>query len=255
MSCGIYKITNLINGKNYIGQSKRIEYRWKDHIKHSKYENGEGYNYPLYQAFRKYGLENFEFTILEECSISELDDKEQFYIDKYNSILQGYNQARVGQGGTKLTPRQVLEIIEELKSNTTENTEEIGKKFNVSGRTIRAINIGESWFDETLSYPIRPQFISSNSSTGNAKNYCKKCGKEVYKGSIYCTQCFHLESRTCERPSREELKQMIRTTSFTTIGKQYGVTDNTIRKWCVAEKLPKTKKEINSYSNEEWDLI
>ena len=68
-------------------------------------------------------------------------------------------------------------------------------------------------------------------------------------------QKLSINQRMVERPSREELKQLIRTTPFTTIAKQYGVTDNAIRKWCDFENLPRTKKEINSYSDEEWELI
>lgn len=55
--------------------------------------------------------------------------------------------------------------------------------------------------------------------------------------------------------SREELKKLIRTTPFTTIGKQYGVTDNAVRKWCDKYNLPRKVKEIKSYSDEEWELI
>lgn len=55
--------------------------------------------------------------------------------------------------------------------------------------------------------------------------------------------------------SREELKKLIRATSFTTIGKQYGVTDNAVRKWCDKYNLPRKVKEIKSYSDEEWELI
>ena len=55
--------------------------------------------------------------------------------------------------------------------------------------------------------------------------------------------------------TREELKNLIRTTSFIQIGKQFKVSDNAIRKWCLKFNLPKTKKEINSYSNKEWELI
>ena len=155
---------------------------------------------------------------------NEIYSKVKDYSKKRNKVITYFEIWKLlNEAGSKYGEGIIKEYSDKLMI-------EIGKKFNISGRTIRAINIGECWFDETLSYPIRPQFISSNSSTGNTKNYCKKCGKEIYKGSTYCTQCFHLESRTCERPSREELKHMIRTTSFTTIGKQYGVTDNTIRK-------------------------
>ena len=48
---------------------------------------------------------------------------------------------------------------------------------------------------------------------------------------------------------------MIRTLPFTQIGTKYGVTDNAIRKWCDKYELPRTKKEIVSYSDEEWGLV
>lgn len=62
-------------------------------------------------------------------------------------------------------------------------------------------------------------------------------------------------NRTVKRPSRDELKQLIRTKSFLQIGKMYGVSDNAIRKWCDFEKLPRKKNEINKYTDEEWALI
>lgn len=85
--------------------------------------------------------------------------------------------------------------------------------------------------------------------------YCIKCGKEISKGSTYCPECAHEQQRRTERPSRDELKYLIRNFPFTQLGKTYGVSDNAIKKWCVSMNLPKTKKEINAYSNEEWDLL
>lgn len=85
--------------------------------------------------------------------------------------------------------------------------------------------------------------------------YCIKCGKEISKGSTYCPECAHEQQRRAERPSRDELKYLIRNFPFTQLGKTYGVSDNAIKKWCVSMNLPKTKKEINAYSNEEWDLL
>ena len=55
--------------------------------------------------------------------------------------------------------------------------------------------------------------------------------------------------------SRDELKNLIRTTSFVDIGKRYNCSDNAIRKWCDKFNLPRTKKEINSYSEDEWNSI
>ena len=88
---GIYKITNKVNGKVYIGQSDNIERRWKNHKKDAFWSNGHVYNYPLYRAMRKYGLDNFLFEILEECKKEELNQKEVSYIAQYDSFHNGYN--------------------------------------------------------------------------------------------------------------------------------------------------------------------
>lgn len=78
IKCGIYKITNQINQKSYIGQSTDILGRWRHHKSSSKNEISAAYNYPLQRAFRKYGIENFSFEILEECLTKDLDVKEQY---------------------------------------------------------------------------------------------------------------------------------------------------------------------------------
>lgn len=100
----IYCITNLINNKKYIGQSCRIlEERWKDHIESARNLNNHR---PLYLAMRKYGLENFSTTIIEECSNDELNNKEQYWIEKEQTWIaihpdKGYNLTRGGNNGTQ----------------------------------------------------------------------------------------------------------------------------------------------------------
>lgn len=84
MSCGIYKITNKLNNKSYIGQSIHIEDRWKEHIW------GKG-NHPLHLDIIKDGLENFNFEILEECSQEQLLEREKFWITYYDTYNNGYN--------------------------------------------------------------------------------------------------------------------------------------------------------------------
>lgn len=86
---GIYKITNLINGHCYIGQSINIFRRWKTHINSAFKRTSHSHQYPLQKSIRKYGVENFKFEILCECSIPELTDKERFYYDVYKPE---YNQ-------------------------------------------------------------------------------------------------------------------------------------------------------------------
>lgn len=97
--CGIYKITNKITKKIYIGKSKNIGNRWTVHKCPSTQE--AEYQSPLYKSMKKYGNDNFYIEILEECLEHELDEKEKFYIEKYKSRDKeiGYNIKKGGEGG------------------------------------------------------------------------------------------------------------------------------------------------------------
>lgn len=87
-------------------------------------------------------------------------------------------------------------------------------------------------------------------------NYCVDCRRAISNTATRCKSCAKkLQKRKCERPSREVLKQLIRDTPFTKIGKTYGVSDKTIRNWCISYQLPHSSKEIKSYSDEDWLLI
>lgn len=74
--------------------------------------------------------------------------------------------------------------------------------------------------------------------------FCKKCGAEISKGAQFCKKCLGEEHRKTNRPSKEELFELIKTLPFTEIGKMYGVTDNAVRKWCKSSGLPHLKSEI-----------
>jgi len=99
------------------------------------------------------------------------------------------------------------------------------------------------------------EFLNLPETETIKENYCKMCGKAILPQSTYCTECRKIAERTVERPSREEFKQMIRTIPFTQLGIQFGVSDKAISKWCKAYNLPSTKREIKSYSDEEWEKI
>jgi group I intron endonuclease len=77
---GIYKMTNKINGKVYIGQSIDINKRIKEHFWKATNEKDVSYNSAIHQAIRKYGAENFDWEILEECNADVIDEKEVQYI-------------------------------------------------------------------------------------------------------------------------------------------------------------------------------
>lgn len=75
-----------------------------------------------------------------------------------------------------------------------------------------------------------------------AEYFCKECGKKLNypnKNNL-CKECFSKKRRKVERPTKEELQEMLINAkgNFTAIGKQFGVTDNTIRKWCKGYDLP-----------------
>ena len=88
--CGIYKITNQETGECYIGQAVDIRRRWMDHCK-----AGLGIDTPqgnqLYAAMLEYGLDSFSFELLLECESSQLNEKEKYFIELYNSDAIGYN--------------------------------------------------------------------------------------------------------------------------------------------------------------------
>lgn len=253
---GIYKITNMVNGHSYIGQSNNIEQRWYNHKVAAYNSKDKGYEYPLYRAIRKYGLENFSFEVIEECPQSLLNKKEIQWI---NSIQPEYNQTAGGHQevtSSKLTYQQVNEIKNILlkDQNGEVSHANLAKKYGVHKDTIRDINVGRTWFDETLSYPLHySKFDAANPN--KIKRYCCDCGIEIFRSSIRCNKCAGLQRRKELLVTREELKNLIRTTPFTTIGKKYGVSDNSIRKWCDKYNLPRKVSEIKKYSDEEWRKI
>lgn len=93
----IYKITNKINGKVYIGKTlNSIQKRWREHLIDSKKRKCE--KRPLYSAINKYGEENFEIEQIEECSHDILNERECYWIEYYSSFKNGYNATVGGDG-------------------------------------------------------------------------------------------------------------------------------------------------------------
>lgn len=248
---GIYCITNKINGKCYVGQSLNIEQRWKAHRSRPFNTKSSQYNSILYKAIRKYGINNFIFSILEECNQEELNAREIFWINKLDSYNNGYNLTKGGQEcsiNTKLTSEEVQEI-KNLLLNSSLTERSISEMFEVSQRNISAINLGQIWYDKQLSYPL----ISNRTNTH--KYFCIDCGKPITSNGIRCIKCSQLAQRKVKRPDREELKSLIRSQSFLSIGKKYNVSDNAVKKWCQNENLPYRKSDIKKFSDEEWSKI
>lgn len=242
---GIYKIQNLLDGTVYIGQSKTISKRWQQHKKTAFNKEDHSYDLPLYRAIRKYGLDNFSFKIIENCLCEELNDKQIYWIKYYNSFFNGYNMTLGGNSGVgqKGSKDKVIGIIKDLEQ-TDLIQKEIAAKWEVSEEMVQGINTGRYWKYDRI-YPIRQPKQAK-------KYYCINCGIEISKGAQRCEKCYRIYSRKSKRPNREELKQLIRIKPFTQIANDYNVTDNAIRKWCDTYNLPRRKKDINSFSEEEW---
>lgn len=171
----IYAIFNTITKKYYIGQTnlKNPIIRWKDHYDEAFSKKS---NYHLYKSMRKYGIDKFQFQILEDnILIQDLDVKEKEYIILYDSFNNGYNNTDGGQDSSwhsKLTKDQVIEIINLIKSNNLTFVE-ISKLYNVNPSTISDINNGDTWHFEEYNYPI----INKN----NKRNFSEEEIQDIYK--------------------------------------------------------------------------
>ena len=236
---GIYQIKNNLNGKIYIGQSVNIKNRWKDHRNRPFNKKSKQYDSYLYKAIRKDGIDNFEFSVLEECSKELLDEKEKKWIlkTKSNNIFFGYNMTDGGDSAcnkyTKLDIDTVKKIISDLSNENLSQTE-ISKKYNVSQVAISNINTGLFWYNPDIDYPIRDR---------KKHNYCKICGKEIYRTSTLCVNCAKNASRDKYASQIDEiynnLEEMVLlyNGNLTKVAKQYNVTDNTIKKKCIAKNI------------------
>ena len=305
---GIYKITNKINNKCYIGQSTDIYQRWIGHKSQSRPVKEGGDLAAIHQAIRKYGIDNFLFEIIEVVYPELLNEREQYWIQYYDSYNQGYNNTLGGDGSLKYDYKEIISLWTQGLTN-----KEICEKLNccdgVVTKAFRIYNISEeevrSRRNETLKQPIvaldiltkiplkifssvctcSMYFNNSLISCGglvkalkrgyrwegyyweylNETNYpnCQLTDEEFLKyrqGKLFTRNQTEKErisvaNRKVQRCSREELKRLIRTTPFTTIGKMFGISDNGIKKWCDYYHLPRRVKDIKKYSDEEWEAI
>lgn len=104
----IYKITNKVNGKSYIGQTRyTVEFRWRQH----QHKKDDTY---FHNAIHKYGSANFTVETLEECDYKNLDSREIFYIAKYDTFNNGYNLTIGGDGKRKIVSDNQYDEIREL---------------------------------------------------------------------------------------------------------------------------------------------
>lgn len=223
MKTGIYKITNLLNGKIYIGKAIDLSVRLQTH---RKYDTPEKYNgslsfenekrMPIHQAIMKYHLKNFKIEIIEECLPSELNEKEQYYIKYFNcKVPNGYNLTDGEDGGcspkgednhfNKYTKKSIDRIKQLLKQNIPPL--EIYKKYNIDNislANIYSINIGKTWKDPQEEYPLCSKKMNKKFTIQEAdiiKIEFQKIAKEKGKMKSYefLAKKYNCSSRTISR--------------------------------------------------------
>ena len=188
---GIYKITNNVNHKLYIGKTNHSERRWKDHCRLAFKDNHKEYNKALYQAMRKYGLENFSFEIIEELKDYSISgEREQYWIQYYDSYNNGYNETTGGDGGSqkghcqgelngraKLTQEDVIQI--RIMYNQGRPRQECYELFKDK---VSLSAFGMVWRGQTWKH-ILPEVFTDENKQNNLKNGRSLGGKKNRKFS------------------------------------------------------------------------
>lgn len=126
----IYQIRNNINGKIYIGKTESsIEKRFQEHCRDSRKEN---INRPLYAAMRKYGVEHFCISLLEETDNPE--ERERYWIELLGTFKNGYNATMGGDGKKYLDYDLIISLYEEIK-----NQNEVARILKIDQATVRRV--------------------------------------------------------------------------------------------------------------------
>ena len=175
---GIYLVTNKVNGHQYVGQSVDIKRRWMEHTCPSSINNNRTIN----KAYRKYGKENFVYEVLEECSESELDEREIYWIEKLHPVYN-MNKGGVGNKGHhhSLDTRNLLSVKarkqwdelsdEDKKKRITHNLVGPPKGHKVSNEVrekLRKKNLGKK-----IPESIRRKISESNKGKNDNKSHYK----------------------------------------------------------------------------------
>lgn len=167
----IYKITNNINGKMYIGKTAgSLQNRWNEHKKNFKNLRDD---MVIHRAMIKYGPEAFSFEQVEEVTNEVLDEREKYWIEYYDTYQNGYNSTLGGEGAQKVDYNQILKLWEE-SFTVSEIAEEMKIERHTVTKVLKGNHIteaeirGRSTGAPVLQYTINGVFIKKYDSISQA---------------------------------------------------------------------------------------
>lgn len=178
MKSGIYQITNVINGKKYIGKSINTDNRRYHHWYYLK--NGKHGNPHLQSSYNKYGKESFHFVVLEYCEVEDLVDREMYWIEKLDTKNpnKGYNinDPEIGALGRKLTPEHKAKIgasqVRKKHPHSEEGKSNISSGRRGFGRGVRNIN------GKKTHCPKGHLYTEDNTYLYDGRRSCRECHRE-----------------------------------------------------------------------------
>ena len=181
----IYKITNLINGKSYIGKTLlTIDERWNEHCRAVRRKRCE--KRPLYSAMNKYGIENFKVEQIEECDDNVVNEREVYWIEYFGTFKNGYNATIGGDGKHYLDYDLICETYKQVK-NTVKTAEICGCCADSVRNILRERNIPILSSQEVLKiqkskminqYTLDGEYIKTFPSISNAAKYIQSLEPE-----------------------------------------------------------------------------
>ncbi len=135
--CGVYKIT-APNGKEYVGRSKDVMKRWKSY----HYENWQCSGPKLVESIKEFGVDEHIFELVEECCEGDLNNRERYYINLWQTDINGLNSKVGNKVGFKHT-ETTKAAMRLAKSKAIGNRSYKGKEFK--GHKVRNTQTGEEW--------------------------------------------------------------------------------------------------------------
>lgn len=171
----IYKITNKINGKSYIGKTVRsIDERWHEHLREANQTRSQ--HRPLYKAFNKYGIDNFTCELIEEVSLEQVDARERYWIEYYKTFKIGYNITIGGDGKPYIDYDLVYATYKELKTCSA-----VAEKLHIDPGTVSYIvkACGGQVIPQGRDNLLAPKIVNMYDLNGNYLQTFPSCSAAV----------------------------------------------------------------------------